>query len=319
MKRLKCGLLVLMTLAFMVFGVQAVIAAQTGTLKNGLKWKYEDGKMAITSCPYEVTKITIPASIKGIPVTMIGDSAFAECLSLTSVTIPNFVTTIGDYAFAESDSLTNVTIPDSVTTIGNHAFRGCRSLTSVIIPNSVKAIGQEDFYYCDRLTSVVIPNSVTGIGVKAFGYIFDGDNSLGYKKVSGFTIYGNCGTEAENYANTNGFTFVSLQTEKEPITVSATPAKVKVKVKKGKVTVSWNKIKNDKKGKEFLKQIIGIQVQYSTDQRFLGGSTGSKSINKKNSKTDLNLQRKTVYYIRVRYAGNGGYSNWSSIKTVKTK
>ncbi len=36
-------------------------------------------------------------------------------------------------------------------------------------------------------------------------------------------------------------------------------------------------------------------------------------------KVVLKLQRKKTYYIKVRYVGNGGYSNWSKPKRVKTK
>ena len=31
------------------------------------------------------------------------------------------------------------------------------------------------------------------------------------------------------------------------------------------------------------------------------------------------LKKKTTYYVRVRYAGADGYSNWSKVKKVKTK
>ena len=31
------------------------------------------------------------------------------------------------------------------------------------------------------------------------------------------------------------------------------------------------------------------------------------------------LQRKTIYYIRVRYVGDDGISNWSKVKRVRTK
>jgi hypothetical protein len=47
------------------------------------------------------------------------------------VNIPESVTTIGDYAFRNCDSLTSVNIPDSVTTIGNSAFIYCTSLKYV--------------------------------------------------------------------------------------------------------------------------------------------------------------------------------------------
>ena len=106
-------------------------------------------------------------------VTTIGDHAFYNCRSLTSVTIPNSVTTIGDYAFYNCSSLTSVTIPNSVTSIGGQAFYGCSSLTSVTIPNSVTSIEYYAFYGCSSLTSVTIPNSVEWIGTDAFGGVIN--------------------------------------------------------------------------------------------------------------------------------------------------
>ncbi len=98
------------------------------------------------------------------PITTIGNSAFWNCVSLTSVTIPDSVTTIGWEAFCNCNRLTSVTIPDSVTTIGVAAFYYCRSLTSITIPDSVTEIGGGVFGFCDSLTSVTIPDSVTTIG-----------------------------------------------------------------------------------------------------------------------------------------------------------
>ena len=63
--------------------------------------------------------------IIGDGITTIGGRAFANCICLTSVTIPNSVTEIGGSAFFSCSSLTSVTIPNSVTTIGEDAFKYC--------------------------------------------------------------------------------------------------------------------------------------------------------------------------------------------------
>jgi hypothetical protein len=108
--------------------------------------------------------IIIPETLDGLPVTVIGESAFAE-KGLTSVTLPNSVSTIGKEAFA-ANKLTSVSIPDSVSTIGEAAFLH-NQLTSVIIPDSVSTIGGMAFAD-NQLTSVSIPHGVTTIGDMAF-------------------------------------------------------------------------------------------------------------------------------------------------------
>ena len=117
---------------------------------------------AFSNC-ISLTSITIPNSV-----TEIGERAFYGCTSLTSITIPNSVTSIGISAFLECTSLTRITIPNSVTSIGDCAFYKCTSLKSIAIPNSVTEIGEQAFSGCTSLTSITIPDSVTSIGGSAF-------------------------------------------------------------------------------------------------------------------------------------------------------
>ena len=132
-------------------------------------YEIADGEATITSCSTSASgAITIPSTLGGYPVTGIGDSAFQDCSSLTSIAIPNSVTSIGNYAFHCCYSLTSVTIPNSVTSIGTWAFADCTSLTSVTIPNSVTSIGYAAFIRCSSLKNVTIPDSVTSIGDCAF-------------------------------------------------------------------------------------------------------------------------------------------------------
>lgn len=125
---------------------------------------------------FEITKNGVLVKYNGpggdvvIPnsVTSIGDDAFRNCISLTSIKIPDSVTSIGYAAFANCTDLTDVTIPDSVTSIGKYAFFNCTGLRRIKITNSITSIDTGTFEDCRNLTSVKIPNSVKGIGYAAF-------------------------------------------------------------------------------------------------------------------------------------------------------
>ncbi|MBE6584880.1 MAG: hypothetical protein E7649_07930, partial [Ruminococcaceae bacterium] len=120
---------------------------------------------------YSSNSSYVPTSLKTVVITggtSIGDSAFCNCDSLTSIEIPSSVTSIGDWAFDYCSSLTSIEIPSSVTSIGDWAFDSCSSLTSIEIPSSVTSIGGSAFCYCTSLESIEIPSSVTSIGEHAF-------------------------------------------------------------------------------------------------------------------------------------------------------
>ena len=58
----------------------------------------------------------------------IGNTAFARCKKLTSISIPKSVITIEDEAFSNCVNLTRILVPDSVTNIGRLAFIGCQKI-----------------------------------------------------------------------------------------------------------------------------------------------------------------------------------------------
>ena len=146
------------------------------------------------------TDIIIPSEYNGLPVTSIGDGAFGDCSSLTSVTIPDSVTSIGNAAFYYCTSLTSITIPDSVTSIGDWAFEFCSLLTSATIGNSVTSIGEYAFHYCTLLTSITLPDSVESIGEGAF---------LRCSSLTSITFEGNI--PSYSYGNIPNLTTIVLQ------------------------------------------------------------------------------------------------------------
>ncbi len=106
------------------------------------------------------TDVIIPSTYLGIAVTQIGMSAFENCTSITSVTIPDSIVEIGFEAFSFCTSLINLTIPNSVNIIGEGAFRGCSGLVSMTLP--------------------FVGESRDSLGASAvFGYIFGTNSYLG--------------------------------------------------------------------------------------------------------------------------------------------
>ncbi len=126
------------------------------------------GESAFSDSP-SLTSVTMANSV-----TAIGTLAFYNCTSVTNLTIGNGVTVIGSQAFWNCTNLTTVTIPDSVTIVGHYSFHSCRSLKSVTFGNHVTYIGQQAFQNCTGLTNVTIPNSVTNMG----GDVFYGCSSV---------------------------------------------------------------------------------------------------------------------------------------------
>ena len=71
----------------------------------------------------------------------IQSNAFANCVKLSSITLPEGVQTIGAYAFVCCYDLASATIPSTVTTMSNDVFRDCTSLATVYCNASTPPTG----------------------------------------------------------------------------------------------------------------------------------------------------------------------------------
>ncbi len=184
--------------------------------------------------------ITVPEGI-----TAIGDVAFANCRTLSSLKLPESLESIGVSAVSDCDSLREIVIPENVTALSNYAFNNCSMLSKVTLPSGLKTIGDavftatalEEITLPDSLTSigqqafadtpmkeVTIPASVQEIGYSAFGWYADSSSSEMLMNAS-FVIRGEKGSAAEKYAkdaeNGNAFQFADINTETETAETAA--------------------------------------------------------------------------------------------------
>ena len=142
-----------------------------------------------SDAPWYGSRSRVKSAVIAEGVTSIGESAFENCRSLTSVTIPNSVTSIGWSAFFYCKSLTSVTIPDSVTSIGDSAFASCTSLTSVTIPDSVTSIGGGAFAWCTSLTGIWVTEGNSHYSSDASGVLFSKDKTTLVQYPGAFAAY----------------------------------------------------------------------------------------------------------------------------------
>jgi len=174
-----------MSLLLLLLVLVPVLAQAQFTYTNN------NGTLTITGYTGPGGDVTIPDEMNGLPVTGIGDWAFAHCSNLTAVRFGANITTLGGWVFysctnlttvwfrstlprieygmfAYCSSLTSISIPNSVTNVNYSAFLGCTSLTNIMIPDAVTSVGDWAFEECTSLTNVWLPASLNYIGSGAF-------------------------------------------------------------------------------------------------------------------------------------------------------
>ena len=182
--------------------------------------------VTITKYTGKESTVILPSTINSWPVTKIGEAAFQDNTTITSVTIPASVTEIGANAFAGCTNLTSVTYGGDWSNLtiqsGNPAvedaaneqlfdFEFILNNTAVIvirykgtaadvtIPSRYKGkpvtvIDPVAFYNNSAVTSVTIPDSVTAIPDYAFGFCSQLTNISIPNSVTfiGFSAFNSC-------------------------------------------------------------------------------------------------------------------------------
>ena len=149
-------------LAVMLLTAAAVSAETSGDYEYSL----EDGRATVTGYTGTDSVLTVPSSLGGCPVTAVGESAFAGCYDLVSVTLSEGITDIGDSAFFNCTALTSVTLPESLVRVNADAFCGCTALEAITLPKNVAALTGNPFSGCASLTAITVASGNSALEVR---------------------------------------------------------------------------------------------------------------------------------------------------------
>ena len=165
MKKRISALLMALVLLAMCIPVNAVYESKKS--KDGL-WTYDRYSKTILSYHGDAENLTIPESIDGWQMSILGSGVFYCCTSLKTVKLSSYIKKIEKGAFANCTNLKTVKSGGKTVSIGAEAFRDCTSLEKIEFEIDPAEIGSRAFQNCTSLKSFTFPDDLKKIGDKAF-------------------------------------------------------------------------------------------------------------------------------------------------------
>lgn len=170
---------------------ERAIVAENRMWGDLLYTSYSDGTAELTGYNGIATELILPAEVDGYTLIRIGDGAFAECTTLTTLRTGETLTSIGNEAFYGCSALATVEIGSNVTSVGYYAFEKTPWLDAydgdfvvvgdgvlikykgedavVTIPAGVRTTA-DAFFRNDTLVEVVLGPDMQSVGEYCFAY-----------------------------------------------------------------------------------------------------------------------------------------------------
>lgn len=175
--------------------------AETSGTSGNVSWSYDEATKTLTfSGEGEMSAYTSLIEIPWL-------AYMKEC---ENVVFEDGVSEIGKLSFWNFVNLKNVSFPNTSLSIRERAFAQCSSLRSLVFKNSVGLIDKLAFIGVP-LESIYVMNPYLKLDDTKIGYDAAGN------KLDNMAIYADKGSKAEEYADANGFTFLTRDAYKEPV------------------------------------------------------------------------------------------------------
>lgn len=178
----------------------------------------EDNTATVTGYTGTDTSLTVPAKLGGIIVAAIGDQAFLDNKTLSSVTLHEDIAVIGEKAFAGCSALTDITTLAQMRSIGDGAFMDCTSLESLKLDGTgAIELGIGMLSGCTALKTLTIPALHASLGV-----LFNATASAdaGYPATLK-TITVTKDETVEDYAFNGMTNVIKIDWKQEPVSIGA--------------------------------------------------------------------------------------------------
>jgi hypothetical protein len=158
------------------------------------RYKIYDTYVEISEYVGEETNVVIPDTIEDKEVLVIGEQAFYNNSTVSTVVMSDKIVKVGNSAFGNCRALKSIVLSANLDAIPDYMFENCVALETVKITDNVRTIGTYSFMYCNSLEQIVIPSSVEEIRGNAFS------SCQNLKKVT--MMDGVIGDEESNYVRT---------------------------------------------------------------------------------------------------------------------
>ena len=221
--------------------------------KNGLTYDYYFDYYQASEYNGTATTLTIPDTVNGFPVSQLGDDLLWHNSTVKTLNLPASIKSMYYNAF-NSSTLATITIdnnpywsssndvlynndmsalvkyppakdvssytfPSSVMYIEKCAFSWCTKLKNIVIPETVRNISEDAFFWCPNLSSVTILNSDCNIGYSDTTFCNSRSDGVGHYLG---VIRGYEGSTAQEFAESQDITFISLGEDPSKVTTTTT-------------------------------------------------------------------------------------------------
>ena len=155
------------------------------TEQGALIYRMENDHAEIIGYKGNDVILSLPNEIEGLPVTVIGEDAFAMNKTIEEIVFPDFLVRVKESAFYACEALKKAIMNPELKEIDSQVFKYCEKLEEVSFPDSPEFMGKQVFFECEALKTI---RTISGTDK---GKIF----------VSGNAVYDDYGKTLSYYAS----------------------------------------------------------------------------------------------------------------------